>query len=308
MRYGVIGACGYWGANWVRVLSHLDMLYAVCDTDVSKLKIIDAKFLEENQQIKIFDSIDQMLKINLDGVFIVTPPQTHADIAIKAIKNNFNVFIEKPLAVNLEESYKIFDYSKKTDVIIMLGHTFLYHNAIRKFKELLPELGKLRTLYTVRANYGRYQQQGILSDLLPHDLSIFSFITGSDKPTAIKSNLNSHNDMAYVSLTFNDVECSSFLSWSYPEKTRKLIGIGNKGILEWDLGWEHIAFHKKWIEENNNIFLHRDDGTIKFKLSNDSEPLINEALHFTKCIKKHKKPLTSIEEGIKVMEMLELCR
>lgn len=309
MLFGIVGAGGYWGPNWVRVLRQLNVLGAVCEKNPDRLKQVAEKSDLQNSKIELLTSDEAMFEMELDGVFIVTPPATHADMAVRAMERGKHVFIEKPMAGNQEQCYKIKFESKRLNRLVMVGHTFVYHPAVRKFKELLPSIGQLRTVYTVRANFGLYQDIGVVHDLLPHDLSIFTYLC-QGFPDSLQADVNAFQDVAYVSARYGSVMCSAFLSWSYPEKTRKLTAVGSRGIIEWDLSWWHLLLHRKWAEpvEGESCYRHFDEGTQTILIEDHSEPLMNEALHFMECIRENKQPLTGIEEGINVVKGLEACQ
>ena len=308
MQFGVVGAGGYWGPNWVRVLKQLNVLAGICEVDPERRAKVIERFSLKDSDVKIFESYDEMLSLDLDGVFVVTPPDTHADLAIQALQAGKHVFVEKPLASNMEQCYKVKFESERCNKLVMVGHTFIYHPAIRKFKESLPLVGKLRSIYTVRANFGQYQSIGVVHDLFPHDLSIFNYLCDAyfDK---VQADVNPHQDVAFVRADYGEVVCTAFLSWGYPDKTRKLAAIGDKGILEWDLANTHLLLHRKWAEPSEGgRFIHHDEGTQNIMVNDQSEPLTNEALHFMDCIREGKAPLTGIEDGISVVKGLEACQ
>jgi predicted dehydrogenase len=307
-RFGVVGAGGYWGPNWVRVLSQLKCLAAICDIDKVRLQNVIKRFELDHSSIKILDNYDKLVALDLDGIFIATPPDTHAVLAVQALQSNKHVFIEKPLADNLEDSYKIKFESERLKRIVMVGHTFIYHPMIRQFKKSLPEIGAIRTIYTVRTNFGQYQTAGLVKDLLPHDLSIFNYLC-ERMPESVEASVNPNQDVGFVMCKYGKVICSAFLSWGYPDKTRKLSAIGEKGILEWDLPNTHLLLHHKWSKPTSHgRFEHFDEGVTKIMVCDQSEPLTNEALHFIECIEENKQPLTGVEDGINVVKGLEACQ
>ena len=307
MRFGIVGAGGYWGPNWVRVLKQLNVLAAVCEKDAQRVRGVYEKLQLREADVPLLDDYEAMLRMDLDGVFIVTPPASHAELAVAAMQAGKHVFIEKPLAQNQEQCYRIKFEAERLKRTVMVGHTFIYHPAVRKFKESLPLIGCLRTIYTVRAAFGLYQDVGLVHDLLPHDLSIFTYLCGG-YPDKVEANVNPHQDVGYVAAQYGEVSCSAFLSWSYPEKTRKLVAVGDRGILEWDLTWTQVLLHRKWAADTGTgRFEHHDEGTQQIPLEVLSEPLMNEALHFMECIRDGKQPFTGIEDGINVVKGLEAC-
>ena len=308
MRFGIVGAGGYWGPNWIRVLKQLNVLIAVCESDKNRLDIVASNFNLRGNNIKLCSSIEEMLDDELDGIFVVTPPATHADIAICAMKAGMNVFIEKPLAGNLEDCFRIKFEAERLNKKVMVGHTFLYHPALRKFRDSLKLIGELRTIYTLRANFGLYQEIGIVKDLMPHDFAIFSYLCGGF-PSIVNSNVSPKQDIAYVTAMYGSVQCSAFLSWSHPRRMRTLNAIGENGILEWDLSWDYLLNHRKRVVQTDKGFYeHHDDGTEQIEVSDHSEPLMNEALHFIECIQENRIPITGIDDGINVVKGLEACQ
>ncbi len=59
-------------------------------------------------------------------------------------------------------------------LVLMPGHTFLYSPAVNKVRDLIQddELGEIYFVTSSRMNLGLYQQDGVVLDLAPHDLSI----------------------------------------------------------------------------------------------------------------------------------------
>ena len=147
----------------------------------------------------------------------------------------------------------------------------------------------------------------MVADLLPHDLSIFNSLC-SGFPDSVEADVNPNQDVAYVTAMYGKIACSTFLSWGYPDKTRKLAAVGDKGILEWDLSNTHLLFHRKWAAPKGKRYQHFDEGTQNVAVEDQSEPLMSEALHLMECIRLGKEPLTGIDDGINVVKGLEACQ
>ena len=71
---------------------------------------------------------------NIDTVFIATRHNSHAEYVIKALKRNKNVFVEKPLCMNLEELDAIKDEYSKRNVHLMVGFNRRFAPLIRKIR------------------------------------------------------------------------------------------------------------------------------------------------------------------------------
>ena len=67
-------------------------------------------------------------------------------------------------------------------MVLMVGHTFEYHAAVWKLRDMVAsgELGDLYYLDTARLNLGLYQHDvNVVFDLAPHDISILNYVLGS---------------------------------------------------------------------------------------------------------------------------------
>jgi len=72
----------------------------------------------ENQ----FDSLEAALgKVEFDAVVITTPTPTHLPITALAAENKKHVFLEKPMALNLQECDAINAVTSKNSVLLQLG-------------------------------------------------------------------------------------------------------------------------------------------------------------------------------------------
>jgi len=77
-----------------------------------------------------------------DAVCISTYPETHARYAIQAFEQKCHVFVEKPLADNMEDARKVADAAKRANRKLVVGYILRYHPSWEKFVELSGQLGK----------------------------------------------------------------------------------------------------------------------------------------------------------------------
>ena len=69
-----------------------------------------------------FASLEEALdKAEFEAVVITTPTFTHKDLALLAAKIGKHVFLEKPMALNLQECDEILDGTQKAGVLLQLG-------------------------------------------------------------------------------------------------------------------------------------------------------------------------------------------
>jgi myo-inositol 2-dehydrogenase/D-chiro-inositol 1-dehydrogenase/scyllo-inositol 2-dehydrogenase (NAD+) len=69
-----------------------------------------------------FESLEMALdKVEFDAVVITTPTFTHKSLALIAAENGKHVFLEKPMALNLQECDDILEGIQKAGVLLQLG-------------------------------------------------------------------------------------------------------------------------------------------------------------------------------------------
>jgi predicted dehydrogenase len=111
---------------------------------------------------EITDILDDVLSDDqIQGVALATPAETHADLAIQAMQAGKDVFVEKPMALTLEDAEKMKKVSEETGQILMVGHLLEFHPAVLKLREMiaLGELGKINYIYSNRLNFGKVRTE-----------------------------------------------------------------------------------------------------------------------------------------------------
>ena len=88
----------------------------------------------------------------IDIVYINTPNDTHAEIAIAAAKAGKAILCEKPLALDVKQARQIVDAVKKAGVVNMICHNYRRIPAIVLARKMI-EAGDLGTIYHFRARY-----------------------------------------------------------------------------------------------------------------------------------------------------------
>lgn len=131
---------------------------------------------------------------DIDLIDIGTPNNTHAEIAIAAAEAGKHIICEKPLAMNVEQSKKMLEAVKKTNVIHMICHNYRFVPAVQFAKKLIED-GKIGKIYHMRATYlqdwimdpkfpliWRLQKEvsgsGTHGDLMAHSIDLARFLVG----------------------------------------------------------------------------------------------------------------------------------
>jgi predicted dehydrogenase len=90
-----------------------------------------------------FDDFDTALAATKpNAVCICTYPDTHAELARKSLLAGAHVFVEKPLAVSVEEASDLVNLARKSKKKLVVGYILRVHPSWKKFIEISHTLGK----------------------------------------------------------------------------------------------------------------------------------------------------------------------
>lgn len=98
---------------------------------------------EELQGYPLFEDFDEALReAKPDAVSINSWPNSHADYAIRAMDAGCHVFMEKPIATNIEDAERVVAKAREKNKKLVLGYILRVHPSWVKFIEVGKTLGK----------------------------------------------------------------------------------------------------------------------------------------------------------------------
>jgi len=310
-KVAVVG-CGYWGKNLVRNFHQLGSLSAVCDSDPQRLEEMSRSY-----GVKGIENFKELLREGgIQAVVVGAPAALHHRLAKAALLAGKDVFVEKPLALHVEEGEELAHLARKHDRILMVGHLLQYHPAILELKKLIRsgELGRVQYIYSSRLNLGKLRtEENILWSFAPHDISAILYLL-DEEPTSVAAHGSSYLNPNIVDVTLTTcdfaggVKAHIFVSWIHPFKEQKLIVVGDRKMAVFDDTENErklvIYPHRiDWIDRRP--VAHKSEGAV-VPLSRQ-EPLALECQHFLECVRSHSKPRTDSENGLSVLRILDAC-
>jgi predicted dehydrogenase len=72
----------------------------------------------------------------IDFVTIVTPNNTHFEIAKAFILEGFNVFCEKPMVLTIKEADELLKLVKETDIVFAVAYNYACYPMVKQAREL----------------------------------------------------------------------------------------------------------------------------------------------------------------------------
>lgn len=122
-RVGVVGA-GHISEFHVRALRRLDNVEIVGIVDVDQDRARAAA--QKHGIAGVFTSLAEMGAARPDVIHILTPPDSHARLAIEALEMGCHVLVEKPLATSVEDCDAIAAAAEKAGKEVCVDHALLY--------------------------------------------------------------------------------------------------------------------------------------------------------------------------------------
>jgi UDP-2-acetamido-3-amino-2,3-dideoxy-glucuronate N-acetyltransferase len=307
--------CGWWGKNIGRNLDALGALAAVVDADPERLEFAR----ETYKSVSVYSDVREVFRSSsIQAVCIATPAALHASQVMEALEHGKDVFVEKPLALSVDEGETIVKEAARRGRILMVGHLLRYHPAVARLKEIAGSggLGALRYIYSNRLNLGKVRrEENILWSFAPHDIDIIIYLTGQ-MPVRVLAVGASYLQprIADTTLSYlffeNELQAHIYVSWLHPFKDQRLVVVGSDGMAVFDdvRRERKLVLHngKVEIEEGKPIVVTRSPAEA-VEIEN-TEPLFNEMEHFLECVRTRRKPETDGNAGLRVLAVLQACQ
>jgi predicted dehydrogenase len=314
--------CGYWGINYVRVLSELPdaETIVVCDRRQARLEEVHKRF----SQLKLTHDVEEAMRTpGVEAVIIATEAHTHYELAKKALLLDKHVLVEKPLTLEVGHADELVALAEERRRVLLVGHTFLYNAGIRRMKEYVTskELGRVYYAYARRTSLGPIRHDvNAIWDLAAHDVAIFNYLLEAQPEwvsgVGAKVLRNSREDVGFISLGYpGGVVGHIHVSWADPNKVREVVIVGSdKRVVFNDLDpLERVRVFDKGVKSvhvdepvgyGEFQFLMRD-GDILSPALPVLEPLKHECGHFLHCLRRAEPPYTDALQGRAVVEVME---
>jgi predicted dehydrogenase len=301
--------------------------------DLSLEGICDVVPLEQDRsaQRKFFQNYQDLLKTDIDAVFICTPNKFTSDIVVSALNNKKHVFCEKPPGRDLNDMHNILKAEQENSGLkLKFGFNHRYHDAVIEAKSII-ESGRFGKILWMRGVYGKsggvdFEKQwrsdkeiaggGILLDQGIHMIDLFrlfcgdfqevkSFVTNSYWNIDVEDNAfailrNEKNQVAMLH--------SSATQWKHTFSLEIFLDGGYliiSGILSSTRSYgqgERLIGAMKQIE-NESLALGNPRETVTYFDKDRSWE--RETDEFAECIKNNKRVIVgSSEDAIKTMELV----
>jgi predicted dehydrogenase len=311
VRVGVVG-CGYWGSNYIRILSSLNVggLVAV----EANRKTLDA-IVEAYPLARPCFDLESALP-HVDALIVASPPHSHSDLATVGLRHGKHVLLEKPMTSSIAQALSLINAAKKSKSVLMVGHTFEFNAAIQELKRhiLGGELGSITRINSARLKGPYRSDVNVVWDMVPHDISIMNYLLDS-VPSTVTAWVSSSSqsgiaDVAYIKVEYLELGITGYIhaSWLGLKKVREVTVVGTKKVAVHDdtMAKRLHFFERVRVQENfARQFSAHDPDVVHSPSLNFDEPLLVQVKHFLRCIDECMTPQTDGTNGLAVVATLE---
>ncbi|HUT99103.1 MAG TPA: Gfo/Idh/MocA family oxidoreductase [bacterium] len=306
----VMAGVGRWGGNVLKSLVALEGCVVEKTFDPSEEGRARARELAP--QAVHADSFAALLTGSPDGVVIAAPAELHHPLALEALQRNLNVFVEKPLALNVAQGEELVRQAEERGVVLFVGHVLRYHPAMDAIRRAIHDgkIGKVLTAHTRRTNFGRVRSaENVVWSIAPHDIVNLAEIFGEwpDRVSCSgRADIRSQiTDYALLTLEFPSGRLAlAHVSWLDPQKKRELTVVGDRGMLLWEDAAGRLEFFPNRAEPSPDGSTAHHTGPAERLEITAGEPLARELAHFVACCRGEEKPLSDGREGLAVLRVL----
>lgn len=268
-------------------------------------------------------SLEKALSHNPDAVIVSNPTSLHLEVAIPAAHAGCHLLLEKPISHSMERVDELRKAVESGGGKVLVGYQFRFHPGLQKVSDLLREEAIGRPL-SVRAHWGEYLQSwhpwedyqkgySARADLgggvvltLSHPLDYLLWLLGDILEvwslTGTLGDLKLDvEDTAEIGIRFsNGVLGSVHLDYNQQPPYHYLDLTGTNGTVHWE-----------FTQGGVRMYSVKDKGWITFSISenyNRNDMFIAEMNHFISLIQGNDKPVCSLSDGIRVLELVQAVK
>jgi predicted dehydrogenase len=126
----------------------------------------------------------------IDAAFVTSPDHTHAEIAIDLLRAGIAVYLEKPLAITLEDADAILEAAAESGSKLYVGHNMRHMAVVRLMREIIQrgDIGEVKAVWCRHfvGNGGDYyfkdwhaeraKSNGLLLQKGAHDIDVIHWL------------------------------------------------------------------------------------------------------------------------------------
>ena len=313
IKAGVLGA-GHLGKIHLRLLNESDRYELIGFYDPDKK---NAQIVSKEKGYKYFDTPEALVKA-VDMVDIVTPTLSHHKMAMLSLKHGKQVFIEKPIANNVDEANEVTDFAKANNLLGQVGHVERFNPA---FKAAISSITEPMFIESHRLS--EFNPRGtdvpVVLDLMIHDIDIVLSLVKSPIKSVSASGvsvISETPDIANARIEFENGCVANLTASRISLKTMRKIRFFQKDayisvdFLEKNVEIVKMKDAPKELTDFAMILQNAEGKKKQIYFENPkiqtSNAILEELESFADAIENQTIPIVSLENGTKALELANM--
>lgn len=292
MKIGVIGLGDIAKKAYLPVLTEKEGIELVlCTRNIDTLHHLSQKYrIEETVQ-----TVADLIAKEIDAAIISTATEAHFETAEKLLKSGINVYIDKPISMNLHETERIIELAKENGKIAMVGFNRRFIPKVRELKDH----GKASLIIMQKNRFAApdFIRRFVVEDFI-HVVDTLRFLMDTKVSDVKVEYLRSGDLLDHLVIQLNGEGCTA-------------IGIMNRngGVTEEVI--EYMAGHHKYVVNSLVETTHFHNKEIRISKFGDWEPTLYKRGfyqildHFIDCVQTGKIPNPSIDDSLITHQICE---
>jgi len=273
------------------------------------------KGLKDKRKVSLVKSIDD---IQPDLAIVANETYNHIDTAVILARKGIHLFIEKPLSHNLSGKLNLLKkIVKRNKIKLCVGYNLRFLGALKFIKTKLSQ-NVIGDIYFAKIEVGQYlplwrserdyrvsysaskKRGGGVSLDLSHEIDYMRYLFGEPRSQeVVKAKVSSlkidSEDIFEGVYVYSNFVCNVHMDYLQKDMKRIIRIEGEKGSIICD-------FIRKRITIDT---LGRKTTVSNKKLFDLDKTYMDEILSFIKSVKFNREPAVTLEDGVKVLELIE---
>ena len=150
LKAGIVGCSGIANDKHLPAIQRNGNFEITAFCDLFEERAQTAKETYGTEDARVYTDYRELLKEDLDVVYVLTPNSTHAEVSIAAMESGKHVMCEKPMAKTYDEAKAMVEVAHRTGKVLNIGYQCRYRADAQYLKQACED-GELGDIYFAKA-------------------------------------------------------------------------------------------------------------------------------------------------------------
>ena len=298
---------GRWGEQHLRVLGQVGASVWVADVSARRRALAMERGVAPAHTVTDYRQALQYV----DAVDVVTPADSHLAVAGDSLRAGRDCFVEKPLALTVDDSRELATVASAAGRVLQVGHIFRFHPVTVAVREALDadRIGRVRYATGRFAGFKRPRTDvGVTQSDAIHFFDLFAHLlrTNATSVAAIERDWLGRglDDMSVTIVTYGDVPVMVEANYFLPGRHRECVIVGERGSLVADYDAGTVRLHPGDHRRQDDAW-EAVEGPAEDLDARGDEPLRSELSSFLASCRGETPVAVPAGDGVRAMEIVD---